>query len=314
MRLTIILTAIMGGLAVSVSAETLQERLGFGPEDRLLIIHADDAGMCHSVNTATIHAMEQGVVSSASIMMPCSWVPEIVDYCREHPEADFGLHLTLNSEWGGYRWSSTAPRDAVSGLLDPMGYLWHDVRDTANHATPEQVKQEIRSQIETALAMGLKPTHLDTHMGTIFARKEYVEDTLALAQEFGIPFMMPDLTPEVLSRWGEREFISEEFIKRLRASGIPLLAGLYSSYEYEGDELTRKKYREIIQNLPAGVSQLIVHVGQESEELESITSSWRIRTTDYAIMIDPDTRKYVEDTGVKLIGWRDIQRVWTSGQ
>ena len=310
MRTIVSLLVIIGVLPVSIPAETLQERLGFGPEDRLLIIHADDVGMCHAVNTATIHALEKGVVTSGSIMMPCPWVPDIVAYCREHPEADLGLHLTLNAEWSGYRWSAMAPRDAVPGLLDPMGYMWDDVRDTATHATPQEVEQELRSQVQHALNMGLRPTHLDTHMGTVFARKEYVECALAIAEEFSIPFMLPDPTPEVIRRWGKREFMSEEFVERLHSKDVPLLSGLYSSYDFKSEEITRNTYREIIRNLPVGVSQLIVHLGRESEELKAITSSWRIRTTDYAIMIDPATREMIEEAGVKLVGWRAIQEAW----
>jgi hypothetical protein len=310
MRTVISILAIVGGLVLGTPAATLQERLGFGPEDRLLIIHADDVGMCHAANIATIHALENGVVTSGSIMMPCPWVPEIVAYCRQHPEADLGLHLTLNAEWEGYRWSAMAPRDAVPGLLDPMGYLWSNVENTAAHATPQEVEQELRSQVQYALKLGLRPTHLDTHMGTIYARKEYLECALAIARESGIPFMLPEPTPEVLRRWGKREFLSEGFVEELRASGVPFLSGLYSSYELKSEAITRQTYREIIQNLPAGVSQLIVHLGEESEELKAITSSWRIRTTDYAIMIDPETRKTIEEAGVKLVGWRAIQEVW----
>ncbi len=302
--------AVVGGMHVSTYAESLQERMGYDASDRLLIIHADDAGMCHTENVATIRGMEEGVVTSASIMMPCPWVPEIVEYCAEHPDADFGLHITLNCEWERYRWGPLAPRDKVAGLLDPAGYLWESVQETATHATPEEVEREIRAQVETALHNGLKPTHLDTHMGTIYARGDYLQAALKIAREYGIPFMIPDLTPQVIERWGARRFLTDEHAEKLRASGIPLLTGLYMQYEHKGLEDTREEYHEIIRNLSPGVSQLIVHLGEETTELKSITNSWHIRENDYRIMTDPETKKVIEEAGVQLVTWREVQKAW----
>jgi hypothetical protein len=301
---------LIGGFVMAAGADTLQERLGYGPDARVLLIHADDAGMCHSENMATIEAMEKGVVSTASIMMPCPWVPEIVKYCVDHPEADFGLHLTLNCEWHGYRWSSVAPKNQVPGLLDPTGYLWGRVEEVATHATPQEVECEIRAQVESALKMGLKPTHIDTHMGTIYARKEFLEAAMKVAEEYGIPFMLLEPTPQVIERWGDRNFLKEEFIQEVRASGAPLLTTLYSSYEHKSIEETRKEYCDIIRNLPVGVSQLIVHVGKEDEELKAVTGNWKIRSNDLAIMLDPELRRVIDESGVKLIGWRPLQEAW----
>ena len=170
--------ALLASMTVSALAQnsgtTTAERLGRAGA-KLLMVHADDAGMCHSVNLATTDALLSSSVQSASIMVPCPWLLEIAEFAKQHTDLDLGLHLTLTSEWKHYRWRPVAPPDKVKGLLDPEGYLWRDVRSVATHATPAEVETELRAQIERAKQFGIRFTHVDTHMGTLYARPESFE-------------------------------------------------------------------------------------------------------------------------------------------
>src|SRR3989442_7418874 len=107
----------------AVPEKTVQERLGYPASARLLVIHADDLGMNHSVNRATFEALEKGWITSASILVPCPWFPEVVKWAKEHPNADLGIHQALNSEWTDLRWGPISGAGRVPSLVDENGYL-----------------------------------------------------------------------------------------------------------------------------------------------------------------------------------------------
>src|SRR5689334_4936420 len=165
--LLLILSSVLFEARAQVNSKALAEKLGLPRDAKLLIVHADDVGVTHSVNAATIKALDSGLVNSASIMVPCPWFPEIADYARAHPEIDFGLHLTLTSERVYYRWGPVASKDKVPSLVDENGYFHHDWA-TAAKINPKEVELELRAQIERAYAMGVRPTHFDSHQYRLY--------------------------------------------------------------------------------------------------------------------------------------------------
>src|SRR5215208_5725507 len=193
-------------LTDALGQQTIAERLGYPPDAKLLIVHADDLGMAHSVNAATIKAFESGLVSSGSIMAPCPWLSEIAGYARANPQADLGLHLTLTSEWTSFRWGPVTPKDRVTSLLDKDGYFYLLETEAAVHANPKEVELEITSQIERARALGIQPTHLDSHMGTLYQNKALFEVFLRVARAQKLPvriartwFARADFLPSTLN-------------------------------------------------------------------------------------------------------------------
>lgn len=282
-----------------------------GAEKRYVIIHADDAGMCHSVNRGTIDALEKGIVSSASIMVPCPWFSEFAAYAAEHPEGDFGIHLTLNAEWKHYRWGPVSPRDKVPSLVDENGYLWDNVGQVVAHAEADEVELELRAQIERALSFGVPITHLDPHMGAAVSRPDLARIYVKLGMEYNVPVLFLRAKPgdEITRRYPG----VIEMANQLEQNGMPVLDAMYQFYVQGTLQSRREKYLETLRNLPAGVSEIIIHCGYNDDELRAVTSSAPIRDTDRAIFMDPYVIEEIKKQNIEVIGWKDFQQL-RSGQ
>jgi chitin disaccharide deacetylase len=284
-------------------APSLAQRLGYTASDKLLIVNADDTGMCHSANTAVIEALGQGLLRSATIMVPCPWFPEIAAYAKANPDKDFGIHLCHTSEWGKYRWGPVAPRDQVPGLLDPDGYLWRDVPEVYTNGTPAQALIEGRAQIRRALAAGIDVTHLDSHMGTLQLHPDYLKVYLQLAVEFNLPVRMA--SQETLNRAGFPELRAA-----FAAKGIVFPD--HFVYEELKDESKDVKgfWMKIVANLKPGVTELYIHPAVVSDELKAITGTWQTRSLEYEIFThDAAMRQLIQDAGVRTISFRPLRNL-----
>src|SRR5713226_237953 len=288
--------------ALGQNNASVAERLGFGRNAKLLIVHADDVGMTHAVNAATIKALESGGVNSASIMVPCPWFPEIADYAKAHPDADFGLHLTLTSERVYYRWGPVAPRDRVSSLVDENGYFWHDWT-AATRIEPRDAEVELRAQIERAYAMGIRPTHLDSHQYRLYANgKELFEALLRVAHEKKLPFF-------VARDWfGEHPYLEPS----LSAADM-VIDHTVTIDPGVPPEKWAEFYRTAIKNLQPGVTEFVIHVAFADEEMKAATreretwgAAWRQR--DFDFFTGAEFRELLRDEKIHLVTWRELAR------
>src|SRR5664279_2586227 len=140
------------------------QKSGCPEKTKLLIIHADDAGLSHSKNIATIQSLEKGIVNSYSIMVPCLWFYEMAIFAKNNPHFDNGIHLTLTCEWGNYKFGPVSPASEVPSLVDENGYFYKTREELRKNASAEDVGKELQAQLEKAFKFGLKPTHIDSHM------------------------------------------------------------------------------------------------------------------------------------------------------
>ncbi len=277
---------------------------------RYVIIHGDDAGMSHSVNMATIQGLEQGIVSSASIMVPCPWFKEIAAYAKAHPEKDFGIHLTLNCEWKEYRWGPVAPRESVPSLVDPEGYLWGGVPDVVAHAKAAEVETELRAQVKRALEFGVPVTHLDTHMGAVVSRPDLVEVYAKLGIEFNVPvFFIRTVDVGIAATNPQIRARGLELVKILDQHRLPVLDTMTQYYTGENYATKKKMYLQAIEETKPGVRYLIIHCGYNNEELQAITSSSQLRDNDRRAFTDPEMIAAVKKSGVEIVTWKQVREM-----
>jgi predicted glycoside hydrolase/deacetylase ChbG (UPF0249 family) len=322
--------------------QTYAEKLGWKKGDRVVILHIDDAGMSYDSNLGTIRALEEGAANSVSVMMPCPWVPGFVRYLKENPTVDAGLHLTLTSEWRDYRWGPLAGKPAAPGLVDPEGALWPGVEQVVAHASPDEVEKEIRAQLERARSMGFEPTHLDSHMGTLFATPAFLERYIKVGAEEKIPVMFPG---------GHNSFISEQYQEGTKAQliregkytegqelpvppilaqtrevgktiwnyGLPVLDDLHNfSYDWKLPEgvpvspenlqkMKTEKYIDALRRMKPGVTMVIMHCTDPTEVFDKISDSGPSRQGDLLAMLDPGLREALKQERIILTTWRELK-------
>ena len=293
---------------------TLAERLGFRATDRIAVVHADDIGMCHAANVGAFDALANGVVSCGSIMVPCPWFREAADLARANPQADLGVHLTLNSEWPHYRWGPVAGRDRVPSLLDAQGYLPRTSIEVLKNAKPDEVEIELRAQIEAALAAGIDVTHLDSHMGTVFF-PPFVPIYAKLAREYRLPALAVRPDPKALERAGLAGAapILQKVCDAFEASGHPILDGLDANSldfrDSEGEAHTSGR----LEGLGAGITYLIIHPAQDGEELRAISPDAHARAFEHRFYGSAKARERFAAEGIRTVGMRPLRDLLRAG-
>lgn len=291
----------------SAAPPSFGERLGWKADQVVVILHVDDVGMSRSSNLGATESIEQGVATSWAIMMPCSWVPDIAHYLKKHPEVDSGLHLTLTSEWEAYRWGPLAGKTQVPGLVDPEGCLWRNIAGVVTKGSPDEVEREIRAQIDRAETMGLPITHLDSHMGTLFARPEFFERFVRVGIEKQIPILAIG-GHATYTRIENPEAVGkvQEIIPKIWNAGLPVLDDLHTgTYGWKAGEKTTRLLA-LLAELKPGITEILFHASRPTDDFPVITGSSESRFADLKALTDPAVKKLIQDKGIILTTWKEL--------
>ena len=286
----------------------LLQRLGYTNNDRLVILHTDDIGMCHASVQAFKDLWAFGSISSGATMVPCPWFPAVAQMCRENPEMDMGVHATLNAEWESYRWGPVSTRDPGSGLLDEAGYFhqWHQA--VYDNARPEAVDAEVNAQVERALAAGIDITHVDSHMGTIM-NPMFVQSYVQAAAKRLLPNMLPRSSAIGIEMMGGGEKERTEYapvMELIESMGIPMVDGILAMpLEHDQDHIGVAK--KLLGELPIGITHFLLHPSIDTPELRALAPDWRARVANYNAFMSDDLRIHLEGEAIKVIGYRAIR-------
>ncbi|MEX0663745.1 MAG: polysaccharide deacetylase family protein [Acidimicrobiia bacterium] len=268
----------------------LAERLGYPPNTKLLIVNCDDLGSTRSANVAVYDALRNGMATSASLMITCPWAR---DAAAQYRGEDVGVHLTLNAEWETYRWG---PITRAPSLLDGDGGFPRTIEDTWDHADLEEVRRELRAQVERAILWGFDVSHLDSHMGALQLRADFFDVYLELAVDFGLPLRMGSTSAQRVVGFPYRELAAAEGV---------VFPDHFVLYAPVG---ARHPIERALFELRSGVTEVYLHPAVDTDELRASHPDWAGRVEDHAFLCtDPSLPDLIDRAGAVLIGYRELR-------
>jgi chitin disaccharide deacetylase len=284
------------------------KKLGYSETDRLMLLHVDDIGMCNASMEGYRDLYDFGLISCGSVMVPCPYFLSAAAFAKENPDADLGIHATLTSEWKTYRWKPLSTINPASGLIDAEGYFPHTSEEVQEKCDPQATMRELKIQILWAIRAGMKPTHMDTHMGAVLHPK-LLQTYAQVGFANRLPVMALRLDEAGWRAGGadaETAMAAARFVEELEEAGMPLEDNLAFARLDEPDDKIGQ-YKQVLTGLPAGVTHMFIHPAPDCAELRAICPDWRSRVGDYETFRSEEIRKYIEDQGIQLIGYRAIQ-------
>ena len=326
MKYLILFLSIFYSININSQINNIAERLGYDKNAKLLIIHADDIGIAHSINIASFDAYKSNAINSGAAMIPSPWIREVAEFHKEYPKYDIGLHLTITAEWKNYKWGGISSSNEIPSLLNEYNEFYDNTSDVNINANPEEVRKELQAQIDYARSLGINPSHIDSHMGAIAVNKDlwrvFIEvghknKLVSMAwksrvlnlfdEDFPIPdYIVPANDIYMLYPEADRSFIENEAGEDIANTLI-----VNDIYKYED---WYELYSNKIKSLQPGLNVFLLHLGYDNEELKAVTidhpeygSLWR--QLDYNVFKSKEIKQLLKDEGIKLVTWGEIRNI-----
>ena len=271
--------------------------LGYPDDARLLIINADDFGMCHAINEAIFRALKEGVLCSTTLMVPCPWALHAMHFLRQNPDIAFGVHLTVISDPLNYTWGPLTTRDKVPSLINEAGYFYNFERMAEFFARVklDELEVEFRTQIEAVLAANLRPTHLDWHALRLDGRTDIPDLMFGLAKEYGLALRVR----------------GRQWTRKVQSHGLPTVDYNFLDSYMMGTVDKAARYAQLLRELPAGLSEWAVHPGLDSSELLAIEPDGNhSRQLDFDFLMSAEAPEIIRQEGIILLSYEPLQALW----
>ncbi|WP_139999109.1 polysaccharide deacetylase family protein [Paenibacillus paridis] len=297
---------------------SLAKALGYNEGEKLLLINADDYGLCHSVNGGIQQLLLEETVSSATIMMPCGWAREAALWSARHTQVDVGIHFTFTSEWDPYRWGPVNRKSSTASLVTNENHFPKDSKTFELQADPEEVKAELIAQVEMALAMGMKPSHADNHMGSLYGLatgRHFLPAVLDVCASYGLPFRLPRYLLQENGQVAPPELAEQarQLAQLADSKGVVILdylVGLpFHLQEGESFETLKTDMQQLLKSLHPGVTELIIHPSFVTEELNAFHAQPLKRGMELELFRDTEMKQTLKDEGIRMIRWRELQKL-----
>ena len=326
MKYLILYLSIFYTISINSQINNIAERLGYDKDAKLLIIHADDIGIAHSINIASFDAYKNNDINSGAAMIPSPWIKEVAEFHKKNPEYDLGLHLTLTAEWKNYKWRGVSSSNEIPSLLNEYNEFYDNTSDVNLNANPEEVRKELQAQIDYARSLGINPSHIDSHMGALAVNKDlwrvYIEvghknKLVSMATKsrvfnlFDEKFPVPDYIVPVNDIYMLYPEADRTSIENAAGKDVANTLIVNDIYKYED---WFNLYSSKIKSLVPGLNVFLLHLGYDNEELRAVTvdhpeygSLWR--QLDFDVFNSDGIKKVLKDNDIKLVTWGDIKKV-----
>jgi len=306
--------------------KNIAEKLGYEKDAKLLIIHADDIGIAHSINIASFDAYKNNAINSGAAMIPSPWIKEVAEFHKKYPEYDLGLHLTLTAEWKNYKWRGVSSSNEIPSLLNEYNEFYDNTSDVNINANPEEVRKELQAQIDYARSLGINPSHIDSHMGAVAVNKDiwrvYIEvghknKLISMAWKsrilnlFDENFPVPDYIVPANDIYMLYPEADRSFVENAAGEDVANTLIVNDIYKYED---WYELYSNKIKSLQPGLNVFLLHLGYDNEELKAVTidhpeygSLWR--QLDYDVFNSKEIKQLLKDEDIKLVNWGEIRDI-----
>lgn len=272
---------------------------------KYLIINADDFGYNDEQNAAIKELLQDGLITSTSVLTVCEKSKEAVAFAKESA-VDVGVHLTINSDNAAEKWHS------ISNVKSFAGGLPSEQKDLIFHTTRRDVRQELEAQYDFITKGGATVDHADNHCATLYGingRRFYI-DAFDFCARHNLPFRFPKTSGFLERQLGRKipnilKTYQQMIVHAGEKRGVKMLDDLVSNpwsiKRIKDYNMLEKYYLDAIDNCIDGVTEIFLH---PALPLENEQGEWQKRVFEYEILKSGCLLERAKQKGIEVVSWK----------